>query len=102
MTSKNKLDALLNLNNLKQNISAPDKINTEFVGHFVGMESRNIKPSSKKSKVRNRIDKNTVQVTGILENEKLVHKEVETLRDLTLIEYSSEAVEINCYDIKSY
>jgi len=95
MTSKNKLDALLNLNNLKQNISAPDKINTEFVGHFVGMESRNIKPSSKKSKVRNRIDKNTVQVTGILENEKLVHKEVETLRDLTLIEYSSEAVEIN-------
>ena len=96
MTCKNKLDALLRDLTLFRNISAPDEIdNTEFVEHFVGKEDRNIKSSSKKSKVRNRIDKRTVKVTGILENEKLVHKEVEQLRDFNLLEISCEIVEIN-------
>jgi len=96
MTSKNKLDALLRDFTLFQNISAPEEIdNTEFVEHFVGKEDRNIKPSSKKTKVRNRIDKNTVKADGILENEKLVHKEVEQLRDFNLLEITCEIVEIN-------
>ncbi len=67
MTSKNKL---LDLNNLKQNISGLDEIdNTVLVENFLGKEDRNMKPSSKKSKVHHRTDKNTVKVTGILENE---------------------------------
>jgi len=103
MTSKNKLDALLRNFTLFQNISAPDEIdNTEFVENFVGKEDRNMKSSSKKSKVRNRNDKNTVKATGILENEKLVHKVVEQLRDFSLVEISFEIVEINPEHVKLF